>query len=214
MAVTHEVKRLMTARPNPPDDSPEMLSEGLLEALAERWRSQRMSIIDALRPGLSDAAMDELTRPLGLKLPHEARVWWGWHDGADAGSPFTSYLGPLRVFSPLAAAVRATAQTRETMQDSAGDLDEEWRASWLMLGAGGETTVIDCAVSDDAPVPTRYYRFDDPAAGNGGVPSLGTLVRLYIDAFDRGAWSYDPIGKVWSGDPTKNNPATAHLHLT
>jgi hypothetical protein len=64
--------------------SSRLLTEHLLEELAERWRALRAPIADSLRPGLSDAEMDALVSPLGLRLPHEARVWWGWHDGTDS----------------------------------------------------------------------------------------------------------------------------------
>jgi cell wall assembly regulator SMI1 len=77
---------------------PVFLTEDLLEQLAARWREQGMPIVESLRPGLSDAEMDELTQPLGVLLPREARTWWGWHNGADAGS---ADLGPGRCSHPL-----------------------------------------------------------------------------------------------------------------
>ena len=60
------------------------LTVDLLEQLAERWRRQRAPITEALSPGLDEEEMDALIAPLGLSLPVEARVWWGWHDGVAA----------------------------------------------------------------------------------------------------------------------------------
>jgi hypothetical protein len=42
-------------------------------------RADRGNPSDA-RPRLADEEMDVLTAPLGLRLPCEARVWWGWHE--------------------------------------------------------------------------------------------------------------------------------------
>jgi cell wall assembly regulator SMI1 len=190
---------------------PILLTEDLLEQLQARWRQQGMPIAESLRPGLSDAEMDELTQPLGVRLPREARTWWRWHDGADAGS---ANLGPGRVFAPLADAVRNTLSVREIMRGVDGELDPMWRPSWLTMNSGGDTTVIDCGGSFGEPVPARYYRFEEPETGATGVPSIGTLVTLYINAFDRGAWAYDAGRRVWCGDPSKPDPATRNLHLT
>ena len=195
------------------DQTPVVLTEDLLEALAARWRAQRMPIMESLRPGLSDAEMDRLTEPLAITLPREARTWWGWHDGASTDDGGSANLGPVRLYSPLADAVRATAAIREIMRGTDGGLDPAWRLSWLTMSSGGDTTVIDCGVGFEEPVPARYYRFEEPETGAEGVPSLGTLVTLYIDSFDRGVWVYDPVRQVWTGDPSKVDPAIRNLHL-
>jgi hypothetical protein len=204
----------MTAPTN--HDQPVILSADLLEELAARWRAQGMPIIESLRPGLGDAEMDALTEPLDITLPREARTWWGWHDGAASRTSGvgSANLGPLRLFAPLSDAVRATAETRDIMRGVDGELDSAWQRAWLMMAAGGDTVVIDCGVKFDAPVPARYYRFEEPETGAGGVPSIGSLVVHYIDAFDRGAWAYDREHGVWRGDALKADPATRHLHLT
>lgn len=80
-------------------DKSVMLSKELLEDPAARWRRQDMPIAGSLRPGLSDAEMDPLTEPLGIRLPREARTWWGWHDGAWTDGKGSSNLGPLRLYS-------------------------------------------------------------------------------------------------------------------
>src|SRR4051812_43288504 len=61
------------------------LSIELLEAVRDRWQQDGAPTADALRPGLTDAEMDDLTAPLDLRLPPEARTLWGWHDGAELG---------------------------------------------------------------------------------------------------------------------------------
>lgn len=191
-----------------------MLSEELLEELATRWRQRGMPIATSLRPGLDDHEMDELTRSLGITLPREARTWWGWYDGASFDGRGSPSMGPQKLYSPLSDAVQNTAAIRETMRGVDGELDPAWRHSWLTMNRGGDTTVIDCSVGFEEPVPARHYRFEEPETGAEGVPSIGTLVKVYIAAFDCGAWAYDPGRGVWAGDPSKEDPATWDLHLT
>jgi hypothetical protein len=191
-----------------------LLTEGLLEQLAARWRTHGLLIVESLRPGLSDAEMDELTEPLGIVLPREARTWWRWHDGASTEGGGSCNLGPLRLYSPLSDAVRNTVAIRETMRGVDGELDPAWRYSWLTMNSGGHTTVIDCGVGFEEAVPARYYRFEEPETGAEGVPSMGALVLLYIDAFDRGLWSFDRVRGTWSSDRSKLDAVTRDLHLT
>lgn len=207
---------LSSAPVNSTAGNPVILSEALLEQLASRWRSQGMPIANSLRPGISDSEMDELTQPIGITLPEEARTWWGWHDGALPPGPDhgNTDLGPGVPFSPLADAVRNTISVREIMTGVDGELDTHWQHSWLTMNWGGDTTVIDCGVAFDEPVPARHYRFEEPETGAIGVSSIGTLVTLYIDAFDRGAWAYDRGRGVWVGDESKSDPDSRHLHLT
>jgi hypothetical protein len=58
-----------------------VLDHELLADLEAAWRSQGAEIAGLLAPGLGDEAMAALLQPLGLTLPEEARIWWGWHDG-------------------------------------------------------------------------------------------------------------------------------------
>jgi len=194
--------------------APVILSESLLEELADRWRQQDASIAGLLRTGLSHDEMDDLTAPIGITLPKEARTWWGWHDGAFPALPSLApaSLGPQLEFLPLADAVRSCVEIREIMCGVDGQLDPVWKYEWLPLTLG-HLTLLDCSVAVDAPVPVRYYRFEEPETGAEGVPSIGTLITLYIDALDRGEWFFDHSTDYWGYDETKANPATSHLHL-
>ncbi len=58
----------------PADSQPTLLSEAPLKELERRWREQDEIIASALRVGLDDSAIDALTKPLGFRLPAEARV--------------------------------------------------------------------------------------------------------------------------------------------
>lgn len=174
-----------------------LLTEELLEALAERWRVLGAPIVDSLRPGLSDAEMDTLVAPLGLRLPAEARIWWGWHDGAETGlvsHSIGNFIAPLR----LAAAVEQYGQVLEDAATVAGDDDsvapeEFWRQDWFPFAMPTRALLAcDCSVASGAATPIRYVDFEFPAESREPVaPSLGAVVSLWIEAIDCGAWTYD-----------------------
>jgi hypothetical protein len=102
------------------EPTPRMLTVDQLAQLKLGWETLGLvGVLDHLRPGLTDAEMDALTEPLGIVLPDEARVWWGWHDGTDPlvidpiqGAKF-AMLAPGRIFLPLSHAVRQCQTLRE-----------------------------------------------------------------------------------------------------
>jgi hypothetical protein len=200
------------------DSLPRLLDDILLGELEQRWRDQGAFVAGALRPGLSDAEMDALTEPIGLRLPAEARRWWAWHDGAwpqVPGLDVAATLGPVREFRPLASAVRDCQEMREIMYEDQDEDDPtaDWKHGWLPIDGNKWPTVLDCSVPFDAPVPVRFYFIEDPTAGQDGVGSIGELVTVWIQAIDCGAWSYDRAGDQWRYDYSRLDPQLAVTHL-
>jgi cell wall assembly regulator SMI1 len=174
-----------------------ILTEDLLEQLAERWRTLRAPIATSLRPGLADNEIDALVAPLELRLPHEARVWWGWHDGTETGlisHGIGNHIVPLQL-------AQAVARYRELLQVAAEvTADDEtfapgdyWRHEWFPFAAPRRADLAcDCAVPEGAPTPIRHVEFELPAQSQEPVaPSLGAVVSLWIEAIDSGAWTFD-----------------------
>jgi hypothetical protein len=58
-----------------------LLTAELLRAYERRLREAGLVIVQILRLGLSEPQIDAHTADLGLRLPHEAKVGFGWHDG-------------------------------------------------------------------------------------------------------------------------------------
>ena len=143
--------------------------------------------------------MDELTAPLDLTLPGEARLWWGWHDGVSAaGIQYArerEMNGGRYQFLPLAEAVAQALERRRMAAEIAGDDAEElWRATWLPLSenAGGGAAVLDCSSPHLRGAPV--HSVDWHRRGDFSQPStetLGELIAWWIEAFDDGtyAWS-------------------------
>jgi len=195
---------------------PLFLDDSLLGELEKRWREHGLPIVDALRPGLTDDEMDQLTTSLDLRLPEEARRWWRWHDGAfppDAGFD-PEWLGPGSSFFSLATAVEACEQARAISGYGRTDTwDGCWQGSWFPITRFERPPVIDCSVGVNEPVPIRSFFSQEPAVAQPGVRSFGELVKIWIDAFDLGAWDFDPTTGVWNHDIARLDPAVAELHL-
>lgn len=198
-------------------EEPAYLSQDLLNRLEQRWRDQGALVARALRPGLADSEMDELTEPIGLRLPVEARRWWRWHDGAEPeypGGP-PAHLGPGKYFLSLADAVKECQKLREMQRYAWGeDLGPYWRAGWLPLYSSDRPIMFDCAVGPEEPVPVRSIFFEDPTAGERGVRSIGELVTVWIGAIDCGAWQWLRSEERWDSDWTRLDREVALLHLT
>ena len=78
-----------------------ILTSATLAELEEAVGRHDLELVARLAPGLTDAEMDDLMRPLGLTLPEEDRVWWRWHDGLTDQT-----FGPRFWLLPLEAAIR------------------------------------------------------------------------------------------------------------
>jgi cell wall assembly regulator SMI1 len=202
----------------PATGEPPMLDEQLLKQLKRRWKEQGAPIAAALRPGLTDDEMDRLTSPIGLRLPREARRWWGWHDGASPqipGRDVAAEIGPRMAFLPLADAVSECRRIRALLMEvSGGEGDPDWKWSWLPMNADKRPLVFDCGVEFDAPVPVRSFFFEDPAAGAEGARSIGELVTIWLEAIDCGAWAYERQRNRWTYDWTKLDPDVEMRRLT
>lgn len=172
------------------DSGSKLLTAERLEVLASALRERGFPIVERLRPGLTEVQMDALTGPLGLSLPVEARVWWGWHDGATAAGPAT--IGPGWWFAPLATCVDSYRELRDiaTQPDLHGI--EWWPPTWFPIVQGGWALACDTDVAPDQPTPIRAWYLEDGAPREPSLRSLGALIEMWIDVLRAGAWQYHP----------------------
>lgn len=188
-----------------------MLTEDLLAELEAQWRRQRAPLVEALQPGLSDRDIDELTASLNLRLPHEARVWWRWHDGVRPTEGLAVYreLGPGLPFYSLREAVELCRRLRGRFHDIwAADGPEAveywWRPTWFPITERRGAIRCDCAVADNEPTPIYWaYSHDHDAEGLTipRVDSFETMVAWWIEALQTGAWTYEADAQRWSHNP-------------
>ena len=75
--------------------------------------------------------------------------------------------------------------------------------------------VCDCSVPEGAPTPIRQVDLEFfNGAAEPAAPSLGTVVSWWIDALDRGAWTYNLALQRWEEDPSRlADPSLARTHL-
>ena len=170
---------------------PTLLTTHHLSSLASALRQRRFPIVEHLRPGLTDAEMDELTAPLGLWLPTEARLWWGWHDGASAEGP--SKIGANWWFAPLSACVDACLELREIAAADEFLGEDWWPSGWFPIALGDWALACDTVVAPGEPTPIKTWNLEDVVPSEPSLPSLGALIEMWTDVLLAGAWQYDAV---------------------
>jgi cell wall assembly regulator SMI1 len=197
---------------------PPVLTNALLEELAVRWREHDAAVARRLMAGLSDAEIDELVEPLGLRVPSEARTWWRWHNGArDAfivhtgGKAFSSLARCVQIASTMRDIARQVTAPYRLSESEANEMARRvWNWDWLPLcddGVGGIAVVR--AGAEDAPQAVSPVLYRDRDAGSNAIPlapSIGALVHQWITILDAGAGSYDRRRDRWVLVPEKLPP--------
>lgn len=177
----------------PPENLPPMLTAELLESLLDSLTRAGFPTVQRLRPGLSDDEMDSLTAPLGLTLPHEARIWWRRHNGGP-----NALIGSYRDFASLQDMVAQTRHLRDVHHHGFQDAGViTWTDDLIALVTGTTQFGCDCSVAPGEPSPIWVLVPSDAADIRGPVlPSLGSLVEQFTRAIDEGVYVYVPEGDV------------------
>ena len=162
---------------------PELLTLELLGRLDRALGDLGALIVECWEPGLTREQMDALTEPHGFRLPDEAALWWGWHNGATPGSELTPQREPLALNE-----VMAGFEIEQGAMSDAFGLRRLVRAvseqPWLWF---------DCRGEHDAPVPVYAgYKSDRPWVA---AESIGDMVLILIAELEAGAYSTDERGE-------------------
>jgi hypothetical protein len=181
-----------------------ILDADMLSALEERLRAQDAPVVHSMRPGLTEPEINKVLAPLGLRLPIEARLWWGWHDGAKyprheliPGQPFLSLAEA--VDSYLLGRTIAKQVAEPDLLPPMNDPDFRWNPAWLPItGDRGHPTVIDCSVAEGEPTPLRVIDGQDvDGFFKPKAPSLGQMVTWWIQTLDEGICRWDRQNQRW-----------------
>jgi cell wall assembly regulator SMI1 len=193
-----------------------MLSFAQLERLEALWAEQGAPLAEHLQSGLTHQEMQSELEPLRLRLPSEAAVWWGWHNGVRRGEP-RDMGGPVFMFLTLGDAVAEYHSSRRVAETAARHEDEAdylWHPTWFPISNTGYGAVIacDCSVADGAPTPIRVVHWGHNEASDVPVAeSFGQMVAWWIEAIERGAWRYDRALGRWELDRRRLADPTLEL---
>jgi cell wall assembly regulator SMI1 len=190
-----------------------VLDADLLARLEEAWALQGASVVDQLAPGLTDEEMDEVTLPLGLRLPIEARVWWGTHDGVpkrpDGSLGPERAIGPGLQYLPLREAAEAYIEDRRIFGALEGDPEPFRPATLLPITRSTGPILCDCSLPEGAPSPIYYtHTFGSPDTDlkHPVARSFGEMVCWWVDALTDGSWWWDAARRTWMVDTAKIDP--------
>ncbi len=161
---------------------PELLTVELLERLHHTLRDLGAAIVDHWEPGLTREQMDALTEPHGFRLPDEAALWWGWHNGAGAAE-----IIPDRQPITLEGSV-------ESLSVGGGAMEDAFGLSRMLIVVNEQPWLwFDCRGAKDAPVPVRSgYKTNRPRVA---TESIGEMVLIMIAALEAGAFTTDERGE-------------------
>jgi hypothetical protein len=182
-----------------------LLTPELLADYEQRLQAAGLVLPDILRPGLEDKEIDRRTETIGVRLPREAKVWYGWQDGTEP-TGFQELLGVGIEVLSLNDAITRYREAREFEQDHLRA--EVWRAEWFPIAAGTSLIACDCSVAPDHPSPVRALNFSlDEEFAAPIVPSIGAMVELWIQAWDVGWWYAEAPNRpapspTWQPAPT------------
>jgi hypothetical protein len=180
---------------------PPVLSSELLSALEDRLTRISAPIVLALRPGLTDDEIDEIVKPLSLRVDGEARTWWRWRtiDSAVHGGGTRDLTGRRWELMTLREAVREARyrvelEAAEEKVAREASLYRAWQDTWLPFSRNSHAALaaVNCTGREDALCPVYYV--DPPETEAGSPPearSLGELVTWWLSAFDEGAYYYN-----------------------
>lgn len=184
-----------------------LLDDQLLTRLEAQWHELHLPLVSRLAPGLSHREIDELTAPIGLRLPTEALVWFGWHNGT---LPTTDdmdverWFGLGRAFVPLQEAISDYEVRLSIAETACEDFDVApscyWNRSWFPVVGGEIALACDCSVARGAPTPIRAMDFHTMKPEEFAVvraPSFGEMVERWIAAYEEGLWTYDATAAMW-----------------
>jgi hypothetical protein len=157
-----------------------MLDTQLLIELEQSWKDAGALYLGDMRPGLTDADINQRIAQLGFDLPEEAWRWYRWHDGSS-----DHYVTSFRIMTSLAEDVDETM----TLQSN----DPTWPPGWLKAMNEQPYVIFDCRGAIDTPVPVWHYYQGLVFPTRPLFKSIGDMIMSWIRLINEGhmLWSVD-----------------------
>lgn len=188
------------------DRTPTLLTADMLDQLASLLLASGAVRESEKVAGISPSGQVAQLEAAGIDcdFTEELTVWWEWMDGLreDYVSPFRTSYGGLFIPLPFHAAsyhfqhpigselLIGTSSTIDQHEDGGG---------WFPIG-GRPDGLLRCECGNQSTSRVRLTVLTE--SGVAGIrpaeaPSLGSVVKLWIEAFERGTWRYDKRAKGW-----------------
>jgi len=153
-----------------------LLDRTLLDRFDASLEALGAPILGAWAPGLSDAEIDALLVPLGIDLPAEARVWWGWHNGTREDAP--NLARSLGFRTPLSLKLAAECYAVDL------EYQEEIFESKALLAPINEMPNVYFACNDADHGRVPIYTQNDVETPVKVLPSIRELVLTWLALID------------------------------
>ena len=165
-----------------------LLDTETIDRLVEALRARGVRGADQLSPGLSDAELERQARHAEIALPQEAKVWWGYSEGAHGGEGALLGLGHEFAWVSLSWSVAY----RDRILDNLRTIDEEdrLRRMEMLPFLGTDTIALDASLPDRAAIQTVSFG-EAPEEQEEPISSLREFVEQLTLAFEVGAIAYD-----------------------
>ncbi|WP_028065995.1 SMI1/KNR4 family protein [Solirubrobacter soli] len=166
----------------PEIEQPRLLDQVLLDDYAQRLVRAGLEIVEHMQPGLSEAEIDAATRPLGLRLPAEARTWFGWRNGYRP-TGFDEQIAPGFALLSLEDAIQRHASMQTAVEIGYAN------AEWFPIVESHALVVCDCSVPEGAATPIRVLEHElDPDWATPRAASMGEMILMWTRCWDSGVW--------------------------
>lgn len=146
----------------------------------------------ALRPGLSDAMIEEMLRPFAHAVPNQLRLFYRWHDGAELVKGWRAFLFPGARWLPLEEAVKTRDDALEGDRRTGRPV---WDSRWLPIftdGSDGYTVVVG---GDRGGTLLNFFFVDLPDTW-AEFNDLRSLVEALVRRWRAGAYWQGSTGAI------------------
>lgn len=168
--------------------TPRLLDQDLLDRFEAVFTANRIGIVHAWAPGLTDAEIDEIIAGTDLQLPEEVRTWWRWHNGLVTRDVPVDQLH-----------IVPSGRELVSLQDAVLSYQERRGNDQLLLIVNENPQIqVACRQSGDVAAPVywdRYSNFNPEVA----APSMGELILVWLNYLERGVYAVSPDGG-WAAD--------------
>ena len=191
-----------------------MLETEALERLKHAWVDSGGIKASQFLPGLAQSDLESMLSFGGvdIKLNPELETLWRWCEGVMPGPNDSFSLGGGILLLPLSAATsmyRTSTRIPEYLS-KAWQPEIPEQTGWFPVARTRKVT-ISCDCTGTTEVRMFASNEEDRSKFERiATHSLGAVIELWIEAFERGCWLFDNTTQTWSHHPAEWHELTEH----